>query len=156
MQPLPPTTDYTYVDDFGELYTDDFVFETSLKNDYNDGAGICQLCQVFLLCKETGIWVPLCIKGCVSGIDLGFTNYHASGKSEDLSAFGVDYNDFVKLRIESKNGKAVISVNGKPAYTVTNNIIKSKIIGIFYRFSGTGSVDYVRLGNGKVNYDDEF
>jgi hypothetical protein len=156
MQPAAPTTEYTYVDDFGPLYTDDFVFETSLKNDYNDGSAACQFSQVFILCEETAIWIPLCAKGCIASVDMNFTSFHASGKSQDLSGFGVDFKDFVKLRIESKNGKAVISVNGKPVYTITGNTKKSKIVGLLYRFSGTGSVDYVRLGNDKIHYDNEF
>jgi hypothetical protein len=34
--------------------------------------------------------------------------------------------------------------------------MRSKIIGIDYQFQGTGSVDYVSLSNGKVNYRDNF
>lgn len=74
----------------------------------------------------------------------------------DLSAFGVDFSSFVKLRVESKNRKAKIFINDKLVYTVNHDIIKSKIIGIEFSFQGTGSVDYVKLSNGKVNYEDDF
>jgi hypothetical protein len=156
MQPVPPNVLYTNVGDFGEIYSNDFTFETSLKNDYHEGASICQLTRIYLLCEGTAIYIPLCIKGCISNVDMFFTNFYASGKQDDLSAFGVDFNSFVKVRIESKNKKANIFINDKLVYTVNRDIIKAKIIGIDFRFQGTGSVDYVKLFNGKVNYEDGF
>ncbi len=156
MQPVPPTVFISNVQDFGEIYSDDFVFETALKNDYHEGAAACQVSRVYLLCENRAIWIPLSAKGCVSTADLRFTDYIVSGRQQDLSAFGVDFSKFVKLRIECKNGKAQIYVDDKLAYTVTSNIAKAKIIGIDYSFRGCGTVDYVRLSNSKVHFDDEF
>ena len=63
----------------------------------------------------------------------------------------------LKLRIESDSGQSFnIFVNNQLAYTVPRHIRHSKIIGIDYRFEGTGSVDYVYLSNGKVEYRDDF
>ena len=156
LQPDPPTVMFSNVRDFGEIYSDHFVFETSLKNDYAEGSAICQLSRVYLLCEGTAIWVPLCSKGCISTVDLFFTYYYTTGKREDLSAFGVNFNDYVKLRIESDSGRARILVNDKLAYTVKRHIIRSKIIGFYYRFQGTGSVDYISLSNDKVTYKENF
>ena len=156
MQPRPPYVWYSNVADFGEIYSDDFTFETSLKNDYNKGAAACGQTKIYLLCKGTAIWIPLCAKGCISTIDLYFTRYYASGRQNDLSAFGVDFSSFVKVKIVSQNGKAQIFINGNLAYSVNKFVIRSKIIGIAYCFQGTGSVDFVRLSNEKVKYDDEF
>ena len=156
MQPKPPTVFFMNVRDFGEIYSDNFVFETSLRNDYSEGSSACQLTRVYLLCEGTAIWVPLSAKGCVSNVDLFFTYFYTSGTREDLSSFGVDFKDYVKLRIESDSGRAKILINDKLAYTVPRHIIRSKIIGIDFQFQGTGSVDYVSLSNGKVNYKDDF
>jgi hypothetical protein len=156
MQPTPPNVFYCNVNDFGEIYSDDFVFETSIKNDYFEGAAACQKSQVYLLCKGTAIWVPLCNKGCISDLDLLFNGYYVSGKEKDLSVFGVDFNHFVKLKIISHKGTAQIFLDNKLVYTIDKGISHAKIIGFYYQFQGTGSVDYVRLNNGKVSYDDEF
>ena len=156
MQPEPPTVMYSNVKDFGEIYSDDFVFETSVKDDYHEGAAICQLTKLYILCEGTAIGIPLCTKGCISNVDLLFTNFYTSGKQEDLSAFGVDFNSFVKVRVESKNRKGKIFINDKLVYSVNKDIIKSKIIGFDFTFQGTGSVDYVKMSNGKVNYEDDF
>jgi hypothetical protein len=156
MQPQPPTVLFSNVKDFGEIYTDHFVFETSLKNDYAEGSAVCQTTKIYILCEGTAIWIPLVAKGCISNTDLYFTYFYTTGKREDLSAFGVDFSSYVKLRIESDSGRAKIFVNNKLAYTVPRNIIRSKIIGFDFSFQGTGSIDYVSLSNGKVNYRDDF
>lgn len=156
MQPTPPYVVYTNVTDFGEIYSNDFTFETSVKNNYSEGAAACRLSTVYILCKGTAIWIPLSSKGCVSDLDMYFAGYEVSGKKHDLSAFGVDFEKYVPLKIESHQGKAQIFIDNKLVYTVDKGIGRAKIIGIVFRFQGTGSVDYVRLTNGKVNYDDEF
>jgi hypothetical protein len=156
MQPSAPTVMFTNVRDFGEIYSDHFTFETAVRNDYSEGSAACQMTRIYLLCEGTAIWVPLCAKGCVSNMDLYFTYFYTSGKREDLSNFGVNFNQFVKLRIESDSGKARIFVDNQLAYTVPRHIRHSKIIGIDFRFQGTGSVDYVYLTNGKITYRDDF
>jgi hypothetical protein len=156
MQPSPPTVLYSNVRDLGEIYSNDFVFETSVRNDYREGAAACQNTVIYLLCEGTAVGIPLCSKGCVSNLDLLFTNFFESGKKADLSAFGVDFNSFVKVRVESKNGKGAIYLNDKLVYTVTHDIVRSKIIGFDFSFQGTGSIDYVKLSNGKVKYEDDF
>jgi hypothetical protein len=156
LQPSAPTVLFANVGDFGEIYTDHFVFETSLKNEYAEGSAACQFTRIYLLCEGSAIWVPLCAKGCISNIDLYFTYFYTSGKREDLSAFGVDFKNDVKLRIESDSGVAKILINNKLAYTVPRHIIRTKIVGVDFSFQGTGSVDYVYLSNGKTSYRDDF
>ena len=156
LQPSPPTILFSNVRDFGEIYSDHFVFETALKNDYSEGSAICQKTTIYILCEGTAIWIPLCTKGCVSTIDMFFTYFYTSGRREDLSAFGVNFNDYVKVRIESDSGRAKILLNDQLVYTVPRHIIRSKIIGFDFSFQGTGSIDYVSLTNGKVSYRDDF
>ncbi|MBD1362337.1 hypothetical protein IDJ77_00825 [Mucilaginibacter sp. ZT4R22] len=156
MQPVAPFVLFSNVKDFGEIYSDDFVFETSLKNNYKEGAAICQQTHLYLLCRGTAIGIPLCAKGCVSDVDFIFTNYFRSGKKKDLSMFGVDFSKYVKVRVEAHNRVGKVYLDDKLVYTVNSDIIRSKIIGIDFSFQGTGSVDYVKLSNGKVNYEDDF
>lgn len=153
-EPIPASVMFANVRDFGEIYSDNFVFETSVKNTFTTGA--CQKSAVLLYCLGTVIKVPLCAKGCISDTELLFTGYYREGKKADLSAFGVDFTNFVKLKIESKDGKAKIFINNKLAHSVNNSIKKAKIVGISYRFEGAGEIDFARLGNGKVVYKDDF
>ncbi|HEY4323895.1 MAG TPA: hypothetical protein VGN20_07905 [Mucilaginibacter sp.] len=156
MQPEPPTVLYTNVGNFGEIYSGDFSFETSVRNDYREGASACQITKIYILCEGTAIYIPLSAKGCISTLDMLFTNFYTSGKQEDLSGFGVDFNNFVKVNIVSKGGKANIFLNDKLVYTVKHDIVNYKIIGFYFSFQGTGTVDYLKLSNGKVNYVENF
>ena len=156
MEPTPPGVFFGNVKDFGPIYSDDFVFETSLKNDYHEGAAACQQTHIYILCQGTAIGIPLCAKGCVSDVDFVFTDFFKSGKTHDLSIFGVDFSKYIKVRVESHNGVGKVYLDDKLVYTVDKYITRTKIIGIEYSFQGTGSVDYVKLSNGKVNYEDNF
>jgi hypothetical protein len=156
MVPEAPWTIFSNVKDFGPIYSDHFVFETRLKNDFKEGRAFCQKTTIYLLCKGTAIGIPLSQKGCVSDLDLLFTNYFVSGKKQDLSAFGTDFNDFINVKVESKNGKAAIFLNDHLAYNIEKNIMKSQIIGVEVVFQGTGSVDFVSLSNGEAEFKDDF
>jgi hypothetical protein len=156
LSPQAPLLSYCNVQDFGEIYADHFSFETSLRNDYSQGSGVCQMTNIYLLCEGTAIGIPLCAKGCESSLNFFFAGYNVSGKQKDLSAFGVDFNEFVRVRVESQNGKARIYLNDRFVYEVPDDISHAKIIGIDFTFQGTGSVDYVRLTNGIVRFEDEF
>ncbi len=155
LQPDIRTAIYGNVQDFGEIYTDEFVFETSVRNDYREGSSVCQKTNIYLLADDAVTGIPLCAKGCVSDIDFYFSGTHLSGKKKDLSVFGTDFSDFVKVRIESEKGKGKNFLDDVLTYEV-NAGKRAKIIGIYFLFEGTGSVDYVKLGNDKVVFEDQF
>jgi hypothetical protein len=155
LQPDIRTTIYGNVQDFGEIYTDKFIFETSVKNDYREGSSVCQKTNIYLLADDAVTGIPLCAKGCVSDIDFYFSGTHLSGKKKDLSVFGTDFDDFVDVRIESEKGKGKIFLDDVLTYEV-NAGKRAKIIGIYFLFEGTGSVDYVKLRNDKVVFEDQF
>jgi hypothetical protein len=158
MQPEIPWVDYFNVRSFDGLATDNFIFETEVRNDYHTGAAACQLSKIMLLTEGSAIIIPLSIKGCVSDLSLFFIDHTIDGKEEDLSGFGCDLSQWVKVRCEVKNKKASFFVNDHLAYQTGFNGDASKITGIVYRFQGTGSVNKVILSksDGTVVYQDNF
>ena len=155
LQPDVRTTLYANVRDFGEIYTDRFTFETSVKNDYKEGSSVCQKTNIYLLADEAWIGIPLCAKGCVSDAELLFAGTLVSGKKKDLSVFGTDFNDFVNVKIESADGKAKIFLNDVLTYEIDVKK-RAKIIGMYFAFEGTGSVDFVKLKSEKAVFEDQF
>lgn len=155
MQPDIQSTLYANVRDFGEIYTDEFEFETLVKNDYREGSSVCQKSNIYLLADEAHVGVPLCAMGCVSDVEFMFAGTYLSGEKKDLSMFGTDFSDFVKVKIESSDGKGRVYLNDELKYEI-DVVRRAKIIGIYFGFEGTGSVDYVRLWNDKVVFDDQF
>lgn len=155
LQPDIKTTFYGNVRDFGEIYTDKFEFETMLRSDYREGSSACQKTMIYLLADEAPVGIPLCARGCVSDIEFLFAGTYYSGKKKDLSAFGTDFSDFVKIKIESEGGKGKVYLDDVLKYEI-DVLKRAKIIGIYFAFDGTGSVDYLRLWNDDVTFDDQF
>jgi hypothetical protein len=142
-QPETPWTSYYNVKDFGDIKTDAFEFSTRVRSDFKQGSGVCQRIQILLLTDGNVIIIPLSIKGCVSDLDLVFGD-EISGKKKDLSAFGADVSEFVNVRCEVKNKIGKIFINDSLAYQNAYNS-SEKIVGMIFRFEGTGSIDEVSL-----------
>lgn len=158
MEPTVPFVFFANVREFGNLTSDNFIFETSVRNDYKEGAGICQKSEIRLLTEGSMVSIPLSAKGCISDNNLFCLGHFVKGMDHDLSGFGVDFAQFVKVRLEVKNGKAVFFVNDRMVYVIDGITMATKIKGIIYRFQGTGSVDWVRLSDagGRNVYQEEF
>jgi len=154
MQPVAPWTAYYNVRDFGELMSDDVIFETSLKNDYSTGSNPCQYAEIRLQFEGPAVIIPLSAKGCVSTIAIADTN----GTRTDLSAFGCDFNDWVNVRCVIKDKVAEIFVNNNSAIKLRVTGGRAKMVEVGYRFQGYGSVDFVKLSNnsGKVFFEENF
>ncbi|HET7001374.1 MAG TPA: hypothetical protein VFI33_08700 [Puia sp.] len=159
--PMEPTVPYVYyanVREFADLTSDNFIFETSVRNDFREGSGVCQKTEIRILTEGSMVSIPLSAKGCISENNLFCLGQFVKGKDNDLSGFGVDFDRFVKLRLEVLNGKARFFVDDKMVYQLDNIMSGTKIKGIVFRFQGTGSVDWVKLskGNGQLVYEDAF
>jgi len=158
LEPSVPYVYYANVREFGDLTSDNFIFETSVKNDFREGSGVCQKSEIRILTEGSMISIPLSAKGCISENNLFCLGHYLKGNENDLSGFGVDFNQFVKVRLEMVNGQAKFFVNDKMVYQLNKFMTGTKIMGIIYRFQGTGSVDWVRLSkvDGANVYEDEF
>jgi hypothetical protein len=154
MQPVAPWTAYYNVRDMGGLMSDDVVFETSLKNDYNNGSNPCQYVEIRLQFEGPAVVIPLSAKGCVSNIGIADTD----GTKRDLSAFGCDFSDWVNVKCVIRDRVAEIFVNDVSAIRLHVTGGRAKMVEVGYRFQGTGSVDFIRLSDssGKVFYEEDF
>lgn len=158
MQPQPPIVTFRNVRDFKGLRSDNFVFETELKNDYKQGSAVCQFAQIMLLLENDVITLPLSNLGCVGELNLYIAGQSADSKTADLSAFGANMSQWTKLRCEAKDKKVQVFVNNKKAFETTFANPPARIIGIHYGFQGTGSVNYTKLSrlDGNVVFEEAF
>lgn len=154
LQPDTPWVSFYNVRDFGDMKSDDFVFETVLRNDYSEGAAVCQHTRIHILMEGSTMVIPLSIKGCVSELNFMGTD----GKKKDLSALGVDFGNWVKVKCVFKEQEARIFINDNEVFKLDANKIPVRVVGIAYRFKGTGSIDWIRLSksDGKVFYEENF
>lgn len=158
LQPTVPSVSYYYVQDMGALSSENFTLETKLKNTYSTGSGACQNTQLIILCENTVMVIPLAIPGCTSAINAMFADKLLKGTETDLSAFGVNFEDYVKLRLEVKNKSVQVLINDHSALKTDFKSDAGKVIGFVYRFAGTGAVDYLHVNSvdGKEILSEDF
>ncbi|WP_257668747.1 hypothetical protein [Parapedobacter tibetensis] len=148
LMPDPPVVKYFNVGNFEPVPIAGFSFRAQVRNDYQAGNNACQFSQILLITDGMPISLSLSTKGCVSELGLMGGNQSVSGKNEDLSAFGVDFSDWVSVACRSVNGKFVYEVNGSKAYELPLAASPVNIVGMVFMFAGTGSVTAVRLHSG--------
>lgn len=154
LQPNTPWIGYYNVGDFGNLYSDDLIFETELKNEYNEGAAACQHSEVHVLFEGAAMVMPLCVPGCVA--ELSFADM--SGKKLDLSALGVNFSDWVNVRFEVRDTLVQVYINRKKAFDLKAAMKPVRLVGLIYRFQGTGSVNFIKISRhqGEIVYEENF
>jgi hypothetical protein len=154
LQPKAPWVGYYNVGDFGDILSDDFVFETEVKNEYSEGSAACQHTEVHVLFEGAALVIPLSIPGCVSELSFG----DMSGKKLDLSPLGVDFNKWVDVKVSVQDSLVHLLINGKQAFELKVNLRPIRFAGVIFRFQGTGSVNFIRISKqyGEVTYEDNF
>lgn len=145
-EPTPMWTSHFNISDFeNELLSDNFLFETEIRNDFTEIVGLCQYIHVVLYFEGAMLYLPFSFKGCVSNLSL----YDTNGIMDvDVSALGFEPNQWMKLRVEVKNEKGKIYINDKLEYDFNFHFkTPARFVGIKYNFQGTGSVKYTKLFN---------
>ena len=155
LNPVPPKIRFFNQRDMGDLMNDNFTFETTLKNEFSGGSNACQYVEVLIQCKDDIIIIPLAAKACAGAMYLYAAGKELKSKAADLSGFGADLNKWTTMKVESVNKQMSFYVNGIKAasFIFPNN--PSGIVGVQYRFNGTGAVHNTWFENkkGRINLD---
>lgn len=155
--PKSPKIRFFYQKDMGDLMDDNFTFETTLKNEFNEGNNACQYVEVLIQCKNDIIIIPLAAKACVGQMNLYVAGERIESKYADLSNFGCDLNNWVTLKVVTKNKLMKLFVNGTEAYSLTFPNEPKGIVGVQYRFNGIGVVKNTKFSNenGEIKLDNK-
>lgn len=140
----PPVRFYNQKDITGVM-TNNFSFETYVKTGPAQGGNSCQRVEVLLQSKNDIIIAPLVNPACIGDIALIADGFYADSKQEDLSGFGCDLSEWVKLKIDCKNNRIRFSINDKLVYTTMIKNVPTEIVGVQYRFKGAGFVRNTHL-----------
>jgi hypothetical protein len=145
LQPQAPALQFFNVQDMKGIRNDNFVFETTIKNDFRQGSAVCQYVKILILCKNDVIIIPLCAQACIGNLSLYAAGKAVQSKDADLSRFGCDLSQWVQLRVETKNRHMRFLINGEEAYTLDFPNLPTDIIGFQYRFNGVGAIKDTRI-----------
>ncbi|MEO6455297.1 MAG: hypothetical protein ABIN97_14550 [Ginsengibacter sp.] len=140
LNPDPPGIRFFNQRDLGDLMNDNFIFETTLKNEFSAGSNACQYVEVLIQCKDDIIIIPLAAKACAGDIRLYAAGKELKSKEADLSGFGANLNEWTTIRVETKNKKMNFIVNNMLAASFVFPNDPSGIVGVQYRFNGIGAV----------------
>ncbi|WP_350285837.1 hypothetical protein [uncultured Croceitalea sp.] len=155
---IPPSetfVNYFWVQDFEELTLNDLELETTVKNIAFERYNSCQKIDIILLCEGQAVIIPLSIKGCIADLELFYLNKAINGNRNDLSNFGVDFDNWVNVKCVSKNNRFSIYINGTLAHELSTKGETNKVFGVKYRFEGTGAISKLRLSNSNKTFLDE-
>src|SRR5690606_3540276 len=156
LKPEPTWTSFYNINDFGNISSENFVFETEFKNDFNEVEGICQYTHLLIFFEGAMLYLPFSVKGCVSNLTL----FDVKGKMDvDVSALGYESGQWMKLKVEVINGEGKLFINDICEYDFNFQFENpAKFVGLQYNFQGTGSVKYTKVtdGSGNVAIDDMY
>ncbi len=148
---------FVNIREYGGLSGHNFEYETRLryKSFLNDP------CPAIMSTIHTEVhiyYIPLTLTGCESNIELKLGEVYKSGKENDLSMFGTDVYQWQTLQLKVIDKKAEVFLNGTKVYEQVFEDNFGRIVGLDYRFSGLGEIDYVRLkeAGGELVYEDSF
>ncbi|MDN5284305.1 MAG: hypothetical protein JWR38_579 [Mucilaginibacter sp.] len=145
LEPQPPMVEFYNVGNFEPVPLNDFSFSVEVKNGYYEGAATCRFMEISLITDGVPVIIPLSAKGCVSDLNLLDGANMVSGKKTDLSGFGTDLGEWVKVTCRNTSSKIQYYVNDKLAYESALPHKKLNIVGLGYYFQGTGSVKKIEL-----------
>jgi len=154
--PQPPGVEYYNVGNFEPVPLKELSFSNEVRNDFHEGAAACQFIEIILFTDYTPVIVQVSAKGCVSNLRLLNGGYFISGKDNDLSGFGTDLSQWTKVGCKSVGNKLQYYINDKLVFESARPMYNENIIGIGYRFQGTGEVKNVKLDKGNKTVFEAF
>ncbi|MEL6770669.1 MAG: hypothetical protein AAFP18_06360 [Bacteroidota bacterium] len=149
--------EYYNVRTFG-VRADGFSLETALRRTVADGRYPCGPAEVSVLGERGAFQIPLGQAGCVGDMNLLLGMHHLGGKTNDLSAFGVDLSSWQRVRLGVRGDDVRIQVGTNAPFTARMEEDMGQVVGLRFRFGGAGAIDYVTLydADGAVVYDEAF
>lgn len=138
---------YYNVGNFKPVPINKFEFSAIIKNNANEGINACQRSGIGLLTEGMAISIPLSNVGCISDLSVTSVDKVYSGKENDLSKFGTNISDWVKVKCVGTENSITYFINDELAYEAPLVSDSLQIIGLVFGFSGGGSVKNIRLSS---------
>lgn len=141
-----PGINFFYVRDSMGLKSNDFSFEAEVRNNYSEGAGVCQFSEIIILFKHDVWAIPLSAPGCAAELRLHANRNDFTATYTDLSGLGCDLRVWTPVTVSSKNGRMEVMLNGRLAFQCPITTPEMEIIGVRARFDGAGGIRNVKFG----------
>ena len=147
----PTWLTYHLVKPFGNLQSDNFSFESALKNTYAEGPAVCKTAKIFILCSNGAFIVPVTLPGCIASVNLKANDNYLDGRSNDLSSFSADLANWTNVKIEVKNRVMKVLLNDKMIREEAYKEDAGEVVGLRFSFLGAGAVKDIKISDGNGN-----
>ena len=153
-----PLLTFHYFDEsFENIPGDDFTYEARFRNSYHKSNGICQQTQLLIHGQNGVIIMPFSIPGCISDLSVFAIGNSISGKTNDLSAFGTNIEEWQVAKCVVEGDVAHMYLNGQKIREVFVPSYLGELVGFKFRYTGAGELDYVKLsGPDGLVVDEQF
>lgn len=139
----PIESSFHFIDDLGDVSGDNFQFETTIQNTFDDRWAVCQVVKIYFIGTDGAMIIPLSKIGCSSDNNLMLNDVYLRGKENDLSALSADFSTAVRIAIRVENKRLGVSINESEVYNQAYNDTMGRLVGLRYKFTGLGEVlDY--------------
>ena len=143
----PITSTFHYIDDFKEVSGDNFVLKMAINNTYNEKWAVCQNVTIIIVGTKSAHMIPFAISGCASNIGIMMSDVFLSGKEHDLSSLTLDLSVTTNLKVKVEDKHISIFAENKKLFSHSYNESIGKIVGLRYKFLGSGEVTHIKLSN---------
>lgn len=143
----PITSTFHYVEEFPGLSGDNFQIDATISNVYNEKWAVCQYTAIYILGSKSAIIIPFAIKGCASDISVMLSENFMSGKENDHSMLGTDFNEPRDISISVVNQNVTVAIDQEQVYENQYTKVLGDFAGIRVVFEGAGRVHQFHIRN---------
>lgn len=141
----PLVTALHWIDDLGNVSGDDFAFEATVTNVFDDRWAVCQRMSIYFIGTTGAMIIPFSKIGCSSDLNLMLNDVYLRGKEHDLSALSADFSEPEELSVDVNQKEVRVSVAGKEVYQAVYEESMGRLVGVRFKFVGVGEVQSFQL-----------
>ena len=143
----PLVTSLHWIDDLGNISGDNFTFDATMVNTFDDRWAVCQRMAIYFIGTDGAMIIPFSKIGCSSDLNLMLNDVYLRGKEHDLSALSTDFSEPRELSVSVRHQEVQISIEGEPVYQAAYQETMGRLVGVRFKFLGVGEVKDFQLQN---------
>lgn len=138
--------EYRFMNNF-DVSLDSIDFSASVKNSPLEGGKLCYDVEIWLIGSENNCKVRFVEPECFRYGQFKVSEKEYNGRFDDLSALARDVKEWTDVRVHILNSQVNVYYNNSDVLTQSYKESMGKLIGIYFRFFGTGSLREVSVKN---------
>ena len=136
-----------------QINSSDFSMETEFRLAQPTERSICQNIRLTITGTKEVLGLQFSIPGCVGDLMFFLNKEMISGRDHDLSAFGMDFNEWVQCKIDVRNNHLFLSLNNKQVFDHKLSSDIGNIGGVQWMFEGLGEIRSLHLDDEERSLD---